>query len=1106
MNVARNMLRNKFYLALLILAIFAFGLLSSTHKAAAVTDNTLNDLVVSDVNAAAGNFSSPISVNYLYVPYAPAGTGGVGVNVSVVGGGKLRKMYIQNKTNGNCGTNVGLPYENSPPDAGFKNGSIAAAHGETDRLTAKINGVDTEFNVYCVFVNTSRYITPVGTQAENVRFNMSTSLGSYLGTFPGATGAGTGYFKGGSTRKPLWNMSLDFATPCSINGNGNGTDPGAYHQIELYDLDNGYSQDENITVSLIESDRGSGAYKTSPQLQGDVTYKGAGYGALIYETIGSNVFPYNDNYTWKIYPTSYNESSRYTLNISGIGGVNKIRVKLPYDSMNSTQTCPKPVDVCPNITGIQLKIPDDMIKDASGNCVTPTDVCPNIAGNQASIPAGMIKDASGNCVTPIPTGEICQSYTPFAAFNTLQRINFPRSGTGNEVDPWVFNGTAGPVLGPYTSESTTSDIVTDTSEVLRTRRAVTYYKLLGYSQAYRNAVSPAVTKIVSVTDQYGDALAVDTPLILGDQFLDYKTYFKNHPYDEHTPQVRYTIGYEIRQRIGEYYDSTTQYQDFVQTRYRADKNAAWGPYSPLDRSATPVPGSNFGAPPATVSWASTTVSDDLSYSYRHVGNNYLLSGVYPAYQAPTMPPCYPRQFSAQIDSPGAVLAGGQEDPTGSTFTFYVKTKLTIANGGALKTPTKVTDPGLDYKLEWRTAGYSGLNSSGSSSGTFTVENSDSGSDVTATTGPLSSSIPVKVPINLKAGDQICWSVTIAKSKGTVAKSGKVLTSGPGPVTGSACSQKVYDEPYTRFYGADIFAGGGFKNTDGTCDARQADAAAIGPMRLDRLSGSGSELAVFALGLINGIQPLAQSNRSPAQLAFSNVGSNVNGKQFGGSFGSVLCADDYFAKTPPLSSSDWQNVTSINLATLSSGKHYYKGDVSLYGQLPDDSIAGKGRRVVVYVDGDVSVRAGPSDSSTGKVGFANNSQWGSADLIPSIYLISNGNILIDDGISELDGSYISQGGEIFTCAQGFSIPAQNSRELTESCRTKLRVNGAFIANKINLYRTSGSLRESVVGEGYGATNASESVIYNPTMWMTNGGGLPSNSKIQIESYISLPPTL
>ncbi len=97
-----------------------------------------------------------------------------------------------------------------------------------------------------------------------------------------------------------------------------------------------------------------------------------------------------------------------------------------------------PVDLCPNIAGVQTTLPAGMTVDGSGNCITPpvivdlctnlagvqetvpagmekdtqgatpgicttpvVDQCPNIAGTQATVPAGMTVNASGNCVTPV---------------------------------------------------------------------------------------------------------------------------------------------------------------------------------------------------------------------------------------------------------------------------------------------------------------------------------------------------------------------------------------------------------------------------------------------------------------------------------------------------------------------------------------------------------------------------------------------------------------------------------------------------------------------------------------------------------------------------------
>ena len=73
---------------------------------------------------------------------------------------------------------------------------------------------------------------------------------------------------------------------------------------------------------------------------------------------------------------------------------------------------PPPVDVCPNIPGMQVSPPVGMIIDTNGDCVTPTpppvDVCPNIAGLQTTIPNGYYLDTNGNCsLQPTPPVDVC---------------------------------------------------------------------------------------------------------------------------------------------------------------------------------------------------------------------------------------------------------------------------------------------------------------------------------------------------------------------------------------------------------------------------------------------------------------------------------------------------------------------------------------------------------------------------------------------------------------------------------------------------------------------------------------------------------------------------
>jgi len=506
-----------------------------------------------------------------------------------------------------------------------------------------------------------------------------------------------------------------------------------------------------------------------------------------------------------------------------------------------------------------------------------------------------------------------------------------------------------------------------------------------------------------------------------------------------------------------------------------------------------------------------------------------------------MPPCFPRQYDANPSISGATLLTNRENPNSATLTFTIPTLLTLNNGGDLRTPTTVND--LAYTVEWAAEGFSSPSYSGSFSGTVDIVNTSLQRTATGRAGVSGILNQVTtpgftVPANLQAGDRICFTVRVPESIGRVKVGGEIWPPGstPEPVTG--CTLTVVDQPYTRFYGADISAGGGFNTANGglgSCSENPTapPARAFGPMRTDILAGTGSQLAVFALGAIQGIQPLSRSDRTPTELAFSNASASyVTGgpnRNFGGNFGSLLCAHNHFDDAPdntPGNTSWVDNVPGIaddidlaNPAVFDTDRHYINGDINLYGQLPEDLVAGK--RTVIYVDGNVSVRANQDASGSGRVGFG-ISEWASIDLVPSLTVIARGNIYIDDGVTELDGSYISQGGQISTCSVDatFPIDLPTVPQRTTECRTQLRINGAFIADTVNLLRTFGSLRESYAGEVPfpdptpadpaptipPTTRAAETFIYNPTIWFTNGGGLPSNSKIQIDSYISLPPSL
>lgn len=82
-----------------------------------------------------------------------------------------------------------------------------------------------------------------------------------------------------------------------------------------------------------------------------------------------------------------------------------------------------PVDVCPNIGGIQVVIPDGMELDDDGNCFTPepeeppippvtVDLCHNIDGLQTSLPVGYYRTTGGECFPqPAMTIDVCPNIT-----------------------------------------------------------------------------------------------------------------------------------------------------------------------------------------------------------------------------------------------------------------------------------------------------------------------------------------------------------------------------------------------------------------------------------------------------------------------------------------------------------------------------------------------------------------------------------------------------------------------------------------------------------------------------------------------------------------------
>ncbi len=350
-----------------------------------------------------------------------------------------------------------------------------------------------------------------------------------------------------------------------------------------------------------------------------------------------------------------------------------------------------------------------------------------------------------------------------------------------------------------------------------------------------------------------------------------------------------------------------------------------------------------------------------------------------------------------------------------------------------------------------------------------------------------------------------WTIS-GTSAGPNGANGNWTTDCTNDVSGDASTVSVTKKPYVRVYGGDVFAGGGILANDGSCSIN-ATASAKGFMKGDangNYRGSGVELAVFAVDVIQGVQSRSMSGQAPTYLAFSNDPSKVSISSatynFGGGFNSTdSCVKDYYADN----ARGTVALSDTNISNLESGKYTIgngAGPVTLTSPGLQD-----GKRIVVYVNGDVLLKGN-------KFGYQNNN-WGNIAQIPSIYIIASGNIYINSDVSQLDGVYIAQQsgggtttGEIYTCATDANLNMlRNPAELFNQCGKKLTINGAFIAKQVHLLRHTGSVSESVPQETSGSAKISEVFNYSPELFLTQGGGMPSESRsVQIDSLVSLPP--
>lgn len=354
-----------------------------------------------------------------------------------------------------------------------------------------------------------------------------------------------------------------------------------------------------------------------------------------------------------------------------------------------------------------------------------------------------------------------------------------------------------------------------------------------------------------------------------------------------------------------------------------------------------------------------------------------------------------------------------------------------------------------------------------------------------------------LPASLTLGDEVCVTIRVSPGSGSVDSSGNVTSPGPDAVSDEGCAQFM-NKSYFKVFGGDISAG--FTECRGWT-AFDEPGAIISYSFSDpanRGKGSGTQLAAFALGEINEFSSAVGRASEPTPhngLTFANDGASG---PWGGRFKEGFCAHDYYGTKQASSSFTGPNLSG------------HDGDFQAGGGAQVQGTVDKEARITLYVDGNVHI--------SGNILYAEGGGW-RLDQIPSFTLVARGNIYIGANVTEVSGVFIAQpldwtdpnsaGGQIYTCSFGFSPPTEaqlSSVAGGNNCRNQLTINGAFIAKRVRLLRTAGSLGDSNNSEGRTSASIAERFIFSPEVWLSSGLNQPSGGSESYDSITILPPVL
>jgi hypothetical protein len=384
-------------------------------------------------------------------------------------------------------------------------------------------------------------------------------------------------------------------------------------------------------------------------------------------------------------------------------------------------------------------------------------------------------------------------------------------------------------------------------------------------------------------------------------------------------------------------------------------------------------------------------------------------------------------------------------------------------------------------------------------------------------------------------------VTAPNTMGSVTINGSVQT--PSGAVPCSTVVQVAKKPYSKFFGADVNAGGSFNNGITPC-GYAGGAAEVDPLspntttikgfaRNDRslplhtYHGSSVEFAAFSMGRIVGDTDstpndeergffsgsLRNRGQEGLYLTFANMVSpnRWSGSEWGGNFSQApRCIEDYYTTTrlPTVTNRGGNNVDLHNnggTGIRASGQ-YQIGSAGSSTILHNDPNVPFSTRVTLYVEGDLFI----DDNINYSVDYS--------AAVPYLSLIVKGDIYIDADVTNIDGLLIAQpvaldgtsGGRVYTCATrtGVNINKVTAANLNATCDNKLTVHGAIIAQQVRFLRSNGSINYATAPEFADSPAAAEIVEMTPEFYV----GIPmfkpmsgSNNGAQTYHAIqALPP--